>query len=131
MTAPSTAIIRTSNQIGTTQPPQVTPGSSRCSTPGGASRRVNTTCRIGSTAYVSGLTLVSTASQTGRPTSGNSDPDRNIIGVSTSCTSGMTAWNFLIRAEIISPNAVIASAVRNSSASSPTIITGSYGTPTR
>ena len=60
------------------------PGSRACRVASSRSSWAKTTARIGSTAYVSGFSLVSTASQPGSPASGNSDPDRNIIGVSTS-----------------------------------------------
>ena len=49
---------------------------------------------------------MSTASQVGSPASGNSEPDRNIIGMTSICIIGMNAWNCLIRAAIITPNAV-------------------------
>src|SRR5215211_2056095 len=77
-----------------------------------------------------GLRVVATCSQPGRLDSGNSDPERNISGVMVSWTSGMADWTCLTRADRNSPRAQIMKAIRNSSPTSSTIITRSYGTPT-
>ena len=62
---------------------------------------------------MSGLSRVSTASHSGRPVIGNSDPDRNIIGMISSWLTGMAAWMVLIRVESRTPSAVSSSAPRN------------------
>src|SRR4029453_2866575 len=77
-----------------------------------------------------GLRVVARCSQPGRFDRGNSDPDRNISGVMVSWTSGMADWTCLTRADRNSPRAQIMKAIRNSSPTSSTIITRSYGTPT-
>src|SRR6266516_1536512 len=125
---PMTATMASDNPRGTSQPFQVTPGLSTFSASGLTARWSNTACRIGSTMYVSGSILVSTVSQDGSPFSGYSAPDRKNSGSTNIWVSAMNAWICLIRAAIMTPNAV---SVNDSSSNSPTRVsssTGSYST---
>jgi len=67
---------------------------------------------------------VSTLSQPGSPVSGYSAPDRKNNGNTSIWVSAMNAWNWVIRAAIITPNAVIVKDSRSSSPISVRISTG-------
>src|SRR5690606_15160552 len=73
--------IATCRATGTCQLPQLMVGSRRAHTPSGTARWSKMAYRIGWTTYVSGLAVVSVASQDGRFAIGNRAPDRNIIGM--------------------------------------------------
>ena len=71
-----------------------------------------------------GLRCVTTVSHVGSPASGNSAPDRNIIGVMISWTSGIADCTCFTRAASTSPSAVIMNAIRNSNATRASSMSG-------
>src|SRR6188472_1062191 len=71
ITPPSAATTAASSMLGTRQPNQVTPGSSRARVAAGMSRWLKTRRRIGSTAYVMGSRRLRISSQRGSPDTGN------------------------------------------------------------